>query len=136
MRDRAVTEAAKLKQTKKQIMDLTFQTTQLETIKRQKEKEAELRKLQEEEMELVKEEKQVKAAVWLQGVYRGTVAKKEVENLRKAHMAQMEAVRAKKNAEDELARLRKRQEREVAVMRIQRVYRAHKDWQAYQKRLK
>ena len=134
-RDKA-DQIAKLNQTKKQIMGLTFQKTQLQEQKRQEAQKAELLRLQEEEKQLIKEEKQEKAAIWLQGVYRGSLAKKEVEELRKTHAAQMEAIRTKKNAEKELARLRKRQEREVAVMRIQRVYRSHRDWQAYQKRLK
>merc|ERR1712025_793487 len=131
-----VAQQAKLDKTKRQIMDLTFKNTQLQEQKRQEAQKAELLRLQEEEKQLIKEEKQEKAAVWLQGIYRGSVAKKEVEELRKTHAAQMEAIRAKKNAEKELARLRKRQEREVSAMRIQRVYRSHKDWQAYQKRLK
>ena len=134
-RDKVV-QQAKLDKTKRQIMDLTFKNTQLQEQKRQEAQKAELLKLQEEEKQLIKEEKQEKAAIWLQGIYRGSVAKKEVEELRKTHAAQMEAIRAKKNAETELARLRKRQEREVSAMRIQRVYRSHKDWQAYQKRLK
>ena len=98
---------------------------------------AESRRKAEEERAKVEEARRMQeSALRLQGMFRQSKARSEVQALREEHERTLAELKKQKDADEQLKRMQKRQEREVSAMRIQSTWRSHIAWKTYKAALR